>query len=83
MESTKDKETLGGMENREPSTDDVPGTTQAPSNDSKQVTASIRDAVTPVLLIYTVGQTLGRHKKKPIKRITASLEVPELYFLSA
>ena len=50
MESTKDKETPGGMENHEHSTDDIPGTTQAPSNDSKQVTASIGDAATPVLL---------------------------------
>ena len=50
MESTKDKETLSGKEDGEPSRDDIPGTTQAPSNGGKQINASIRDDVTTALL---------------------------------
>ena len=50
MESTKDKETLCGKGDDEPSRDDIPGTTQAPSNGGKPINASIRDTVTTALL---------------------------------
>ena len=50
MESTKGKETLTGTDDDEPSRDDIPGTTQVHSSDSKQINASIRgDVSTPLL----------------------------------
>ena len=79
MESTKDKETLGGKENLEPSRDDTPGTTQAPLNDSKQVTGSIGDAATPVLLedCETEGDE-NSQKPKHSEDVASDPELDEL-----
>ena len=77
MESTKGKETLTGTDDDEPSRDDIPGTTQVHSSDSKH----IRDNVTTPLLedCETEGdEELLKPRSKHSEDVASDPELDEL-----